>query len=77
MLIAYTKVFDTTEINITFYHYFTPKIVEGWYRSAPPGFIYALKLPGVITHDKWLDLNKGVELDINFNSGDRVEARVR
>ncbi|MBQ03720.1 hypothetical protein CL673_03295 [Candidatus Bathyarchaeota archaeon] len=37
MLIAYTKVFDTTEINITFYHYPTPKIVEGWYRSAHRG----------------------------------------
>jgi uncharacterized protein YecE (DUF72 family) len=63
MLTAYTKVFDTTEVNSTFYRYPTPRMVEGWYRNAPPGFLYALKLPGVITHDKWLDLDKGVEDD--------------
>jgi uncharacterized protein YecE (DUF72 family) len=38
-------------------------MVQGWYRTAPPGFLYALKLPQVITHDKWLDLDKGVEDD--------------
>jgi uncharacterized protein YecE (DUF72 family) len=63
MLTAYTKVFDTTEVNSTFYRYPTPRMVEGWYRNSPPGFIYALKLPGVITHDKWLNLEKGVEDD--------------
>jgi uncharacterized protein YecE (DUF72 family) len=63
MLTAYTKVFDTTEVNSTFYRYPTPRMVEGWYRNAPPGFLYALKLPRVITHDKWLDFDKGVEDD--------------
>jgi len=63
MLTAYAKVFDTTEVNSTFYRYPTPRMVEGWYRNAPPGFLYALKLPRVITHDKWLDLDKGVEDD--------------
>ena len=63
MLTAYNKVFDTTEVNSTFYRYPTPRMVEGWYRNAPPGFLYALKLPGEITHDKWLDLGKGVEDD--------------
>jgi uncharacterized protein YecE (DUF72 family) len=63
MLTAYTKIFDTTEVNSSFYRYPTPRMVEGWYRNSPPGFIYALKLPGVITHDKWLNLEKGVEDD--------------
>jgi len=63
MLTAYTKVFDTVEVNSSFYRYPTPRMVEGWYRNAPPGFLYALKLPGEITHDKWLDLDKGVEDD--------------
>jgi uncharacterized protein YecE (DUF72 family) len=38
-------------------------MVQGWYRTAPPGFVYALKLPKVITHDKWLNPRKGVEED--------------
>jgi uncharacterized protein YecE (DUF72 family) len=63
MLTAYTKIFDTSEVNSTFYRFPTPKMVEGWYRNAPPGFLYALKLPGVITHDKWLNLDRGVEDD--------------
>jgi len=63
MLTTYTKVFDTTEVNSTFYRYPSPRMVQGWYRNAPPGFLYAMKLPQVITHDKWLDLDQGVGED--------------
>ncbi len=63
MLTQYTKVFNTTEVNSTFYRYPSPRMVQGWYRTAPPGFVYALKLPKVITHDKWLNPRKGVEED--------------
>ena len=63
MLTQYTKVFNTTEVNSTFYRYPSPRMVQGWYRTAPPGFVYALKLPQVITHDKWLNPRKGVEED--------------
>ena len=38
-------------------------MVQRWYRTAPPGFIFTLKLPRVITHDKWLRLEEGVEDD--------------
>lgn len=63
MFTRYTKVFDTTEVNSTFYRYPSARMVHGWYRTAPPGFVFALKLPQVITHDKWLSLEKGVEDD--------------
>ncbi|MBA7465584.1 DUF72 domain-containing protein [archaeon] len=63
MFTAYTKVFDTAEVNSTFYAYPRPQMVEGWERNSPDGFTFALKLPKVITHDKWLDLDKGVEGD--------------
>ncbi len=59
-----TKVFRTTEINSTFYSYPTERLVEGWMRTAPPGFVFAAKLPQVITHDKWLRLSEGVEDDM-------------
>jgi uncharacterized protein YecE (DUF72 family) len=63
MFTAYSKVFDTTEINSTFYRYPTPRIVQGWYRSAPPGFLFAMKLPKLISHDKWLGHGEDVEDD--------------
>jgi len=67
MFTNYAKVFKTTEINSTFYSYPTQRLVEGWTRTAPPGFIFAAKLPQVITHDKWLKLSEGVEDDMwNF-----------
>jgi uncharacterized protein YecE (DUF72 family) len=61
MLSQYTKVFNTTEVNSTFYRYPSSRMVKGWYNTAPPGFLYALKLPKVITHEKWLELVRGVE----------------
>jgi uncharacterized protein YecE (DUF72 family) len=63
MLSYYTKVFNTTEINSTFYRYPSPRMVEGWYKTAPIGFVYAVKLPQLITHDKWLRIGQGVEDD--------------
>jgi len=63
MFTRYSQVFRTTEINSTFYRYPSPRTVRGWYRTAPPGFIFAAKLPQVITHDKWLRLEEDVEDD--------------
>jgi uncharacterized protein YecE (DUF72 family) len=64
MFTNYTKVFRTSEINSTFYSYPTERLVEGWTRNAPPGFVFATKLPQLITHDKWLKLSEGVEDDM-------------
>jgi uncharacterized protein YecE (DUF72 family) len=40
----YTTLFDTVELNNTFYRLPPPATVEGWAAQAPPGFLYALKL---------------------------------
>ena len=40
----YATLFDTVEINNTFYRLPPPETVEGWARQAPPGFAYAVKL---------------------------------
>ena len=45
MFAAYTKVFDTAEVNSTFYSYPRLQMVEGWERNSPDGFTFALKLP--------------------------------
>ena len=60
----YCRVFDTVEIDSTFYSYPDPEIVEGLAKSSPEGFIFSAKIPSLITHDKRLDLNKGVEKDL-------------
>ncbi len=40
----YATLFDTVEINNTFYRLPPASTVEGWAAQAPPGFAYALKL---------------------------------
>jgi uncharacterized protein YecE (DUF72 family) len=65
MLGAYSKVFDTVEIDSTFYRYPTKGMVFGWLRYTKPEFVYAAKLPQLITHEKKLDASQGVEQDLN------------
>jgi len=64
MLRAYSKVFDTAEIDSTFYRYPSKAMVMGWSRFSPEGFVFTAKLPKLITHEKILDLNRGVEEDL-------------
>jgi len=61
---AYTKVFKTVEIDSTFYRYPSKGTVMGWTRYSPEGFVYTAKLPGLITHDKKLSLDEGIEQDL-------------
>lgn len=64
MLRAYTRVFRTVEIDSTFYRYPSKGTVMGWTRYSPEGFVYAAKLPGLITHDKKLELAQGIQQDL-------------
>jgi len=64
MLRAYTNVFSTVEIDSTFYRYPDKGTVMGWARYSPEGFVYAAKLPGLITHKKKLDLTQDIETDL-------------
>jgi len=40
----YTSLFDTVELNNTFYRLPTQQAVEGWAAAAPPDFLFALKV---------------------------------
>lgn len=64
MLQAYSRVFRSVEIDSTFYRYPSKGTVMGWVKYSPEGFIYTAKLPKLITHEKKLDLNEGVEEDL-------------
>lgn len=46
----YAKIFDTVEIDSTWYAIPAAATVEGWRKRAPAGFTYSLKLPQEITH---------------------------
>ncbi len=46
----YQSLFDTVELNSTFYRLPTPEAVEKWEAAAEPGFLFALKLGGFGSH---------------------------
>jgi len=61
---AYARVFDTAEINSTFYRAPDPGIVQGWGRFTPDDFVFAAKVPQTVTHDRLLDVGKGADKDL-------------
>ena len=54
MLSFYSDIFDTVEINNSFYQ--TPKVeaIKNWRKTVPKGFIFAAKASRYITHNKKL-----------------------
>jgi uncharacterized protein YecE (DUF72 family) len=61
---TYSRIFNTAEINSTFYSYPMKGIVIGWVKYTPDDFKFAVKLNRLITHEKSLDISKGVEDDL-------------
>jgi uncharacterized protein YecE (DUF72 family) len=58
----YATLFDTVEINNTFYRLPARSSVAGWVKGTPPGFVFAVKASRFLTHIKRLaDMGSGVE----------------
>ena len=58
----YATLFDTVEVNTTFYRLPTRSAVAGWVEQSPPGFLFAVKGSRYLTHMKRLtDLGRGLE----------------
>ncbi len=51
----YATKFDTVELDNTFYRIPALATVQGWYAKTPPGFVFAAKIPQIITHEKVLE----------------------
>ncbi|MET0577688.1 MAG: DUF72 domain-containing protein [Ilumatobacteraceae bacterium] len=51
---CYAELFDTVELNSTFYRLPAATTVEGWAAQAPPGFLFAVKLGQFGSHRKKL-----------------------
>ncbi len=50
----YAEHFDTVELDNTFYRIPSESTVRGWEASTPKDFLFAAKIPQVITHEKVL-----------------------
>ena len=48
----YTQHFRTVELNSPFYRFPKQSTAQNWYRQAPKGFVYTLKVNRMITHIK-------------------------
>lgn len=58
----YATLFDTVEVNATFYRLPSHAAVASWAEQTPPGFLFAVKASRFLTHVKRLtDLTRGVE----------------
>ncbi len=53
-LTVYARAFDTVEVDSTFYAIPVAKTVRGWAQRTPPDFVFSLKLPQEITHERRL-----------------------
>jgi uncharacterized protein YecE (DUF72 family) len=60
----YSKTYATAEVDSSFYAYPSKGLVLGWARYTPDNFVFSVKLPQLLTHEKRLDLDKGVETDL-------------
>ncbi len=53
-LTYYATKFDTVEVDSTFYRTQSLQTVKGWNAKTPTGFLFAAKVPQIITHEKVL-----------------------
>jgi uncharacterized protein YecE (DUF72 family) len=57
----YATLFDTVEVNTTFYRLPRRESVGAWVEETPPGFLFAVKASRFLTHMKRLtDMERGV-----------------
>ncbi len=68
----YAEVFDTVEINNTFYRLPTRAAVAGWVQQSPPDFLFAVKVSRYLTHIKRLGDLSGLALFL-----ERIEPLLR
>jgi len=62
MIQVYSSKLPTVEIDSTWYHMPSRKMIETWKSRTPDGFIFSAKAPKVISHDKYLE---GCEAELN------------
>ena len=74
-LTYYATMFDTVEVDSTFYRTPSASTVKGWNAKTPPGFVFAAKVPQIITHEKVLvdcDAEFKQFIEVMDNLGDKL-----
>lgn len=51
---AYARVFDTVELDSTFYGVPRPSTLDGWASQVGPEFLFSAKVPRAVTHERRL-----------------------
>lgn len=51
MLVLYSEIFETIEVDSTFYAIPPASVIENWYKKTPANFTFSLKMPQSITHE--------------------------
>ena len=51
-LAFYAQVFDTVELDVTFYTLPSVVTIRSWVANTPEGFTFCAKMPRAITHEK-------------------------
>lgn len=51
----YSRVFNSVEVDSSFYRAPSKSMVAGWIRATGPAFKFSLKVPKMVTHDRRLD----------------------
>ena len=60
----YSRLYKTAEVDSSFYAFPSKGLVLGWARYTPDDFVFSVKLPQLLTHEKRLELSRGVEADL-------------
>jgi len=71
----YAKHFNTVELNSTFYNFPKLSTARNWYRQAPEGFVYTLKVNKNITHIKKFH-NTQKMIDDFYKLGDELKEKI-
>ena len=75
-LTVYARAFDTVEVDSTFYAIPAVKTVRGWAQRTPANFMFSLKLPQEITHERRLrNVDDARQPVLRHGARARAEAR--
>lgn len=66
MLPRYARVFDTVEVNSSFYAVPPRERTRRWAQATPDGFDFSVKAPRELTHEARLDLDEGAAVLEDF-----------
>src|SRR2546422_11107562 len=68
-LAAYSKVFNTAEIDSSFYRAPSTGMVLGGLRYTPDDFVFTAKVPQTVTHHRRIGVRKNAEEDLRACRG--------